>query len=107
MSGKYAEHGVKVKIGSTRAVGEDYNQILDAMSEVWSTLQDKLNSMGESEQEELKENFNKAIPDNDDLGDILFGSDFPSFKKRVENLKDPLPQEYMNMLVESELVQTE
>ena len=97
---KYTEYGVKIKIDDTRAVGTDPGQILEAMEEVWSELQGKLNGMEEGEKTELQDNFNNLIDGEDDLGDILFGADFTSFEKRIKALDGDNQQKYTDALQE-------
>ena len=104
---KYTEYGVKIKIDDTRAVGTDPGQILEAMEEVWSELQAKLNGMEEGLQTELQEHFNNLIDGEDDLGDILFGADFASFEKRIKALDDEPKQTYTDALQKKEILQND
>ena len=105
MSEKFTEYGVKIKIDDTRAVGEDPGQILEAMSEVWDELQEKLDGMPEKKKEKLLEHFNSVIEGEDDLGDILFGADFASFEKRIKTLDGDNQQKYTDDLQEMEILQ--
>ena len=105
---KYTEYGVKIKIDDTRAVGTDPGQILEAMEEVWSELQAKLNGMEDQDEKTgLQEHFNNLIGGEDDLGDILFGADFPSFEKRIKALDDESQQKYTDDLQERDILQND
>ena len=75
--------------------------------EMWESLQEKLKTMEENENEELCTLFNNLIEPysaHDDLGDILFG-DFESFKTRIDGLEAGNQQIYTDALQEHGIVQ--
>ena len=46
----------------------------ETLQENWDDLQNQLNGLEEAEKDMIKEHFNNLIADEEDLGNILFGS---------------------------------
>ena len=80
--------------------------MIEAISGKWAKLQQKLESMPEYKQEAFLNLFNTVIPDQEDLGYILFG-DFKNFKSRVEGLNKEHQDAFVKKLMEEKIIQTD
>ena len=103
---KFGCFGVNIKTKDGRGIGEDPGAIVDAMEDVWDELNEKLESDSDGLAGELRQMFNTNWPNEDDLGEILFGK-FEDFKSRVKYLDDETQQQYTDKLYEEGVIDIE
>ena len=97
----------KIKTKDGRGVGDDPGDIVDAMEDLWPELTAKLiEEELKDESDKLRELFNTHWPQEDDLGDILFGK-YADFAARIKNLDDDTQQEYTDKLAGEGIIDLE
>jgi len=96
--------GRRQPCASGRGIGDDPNDIVDAFEPKWDDLAEKLENDDSGLKDEMKDFFNKLIPGEEDLGDILFG-DFESFADRVKLLDTEKKQAYTDELQRQDIIE--
>ena len=99
---KYACLGVNIKKKDGRGVGDDPQEIVTAMEDVWEEMKEKLSENGDLS-DDLRKTFNANWPGEDDLGDILFG-DYADFQSRIKYLDDETQQAYTDHLFQTGVI---
>ena len=89
----------KPKKGQKKGRGSrDAAAILDILIEDWEEFQSGLNNLDPEDIDKIKVHFNTFIEGEDELGDMLFGSD-DDFQCKFNLLSDPVQAQYTNEML--------
>ena len=77
--------------------------MIEALKDSWDDLSEAIKNMSPADQESLRDHFNKFDDDNDDLGDVLFGS-YEDFESRMTMLDTETQNSYTNELKTQEVI---
>ena len=102
MAGKFAQLKVAAKTKAGRG-SADAQAVIEALKDSWDDLAEAIKNMSGTDQESLKDHFNKFDSENDDLGDILFGS-YDDFESRMTMLDTEAQNAYTNELKSQEVI---
>ena len=95
---------LKIKAKTTGGRGSvNFATVVEAMMEVWDELKEAIEDLPEEEQKALRDYFNNFIENEDDLGDILFGTP-ENFDARVKFLDEAVAKKYTDEIKAKELI---
>ena len=97
-TGKFRQIKVKTKKIDAGRGCIDPRQIVDAMAQVWDEITTTIGSLDEETQDDLKNWYNNLIEDEDDLGEILFGT-VDQFEDRMRFIDDEPLEIYTDELL--------
>ena len=100
--GRFGNLSVKVRVRGTRG-DVDAEAVTEAMQDGWDQVRQAIDSLEESEQDELRAHFNGLIEEHRNLGDLLFG-DAEEFVEAVQSMDAEFQRMYTEELMDQDVI---